>query len=77
MRTQGRTLLTSDSGLSLKLDGRSRLVMHYSTCMRVEQGLSRLNSGSPNLDNSTTMFKRYLMHIASAATAPEVLVDAP
>jgi hypothetical protein len=45
--------------------------------MRVEQGITRLNSGSPNLDNSTTMFKQYLMPIASPATVPKMLVDAP
>jgi hypothetical protein len=36
--TWGRTLLTSDSGLSLKLDGRSEPIMHYSAYTRVEQG---------------------------------------
>jgi hypothetical protein len=76
MKTQGRTHLTSDSGLSLKLDGRSKPVMHYSAYTRVEQGQTRLNSGSPNLDNSTTMSKQYLMPIAYLATAPEMLVVA-
>jgi hypothetical protein len=36
--TWGRTLLTSDSRLSLKLDGRSEPIMHYSAYTRVEQG---------------------------------------
>jgi hypothetical protein len=38
MRTWGHTLLTSYSGFSLKLDGRSKPVMHYSAYMRVGQG---------------------------------------
>jgi hypothetical protein len=57
LKTWGRTLLTSDSRFSLKLDGRSKPVMHYSAYTRVEQGQTCLNNGSPNLDNSTTMFK--------------------
>jgi hypothetical protein len=77
MRTQGRTLLASDSGLSWKLEGRSKPVMHYSAYTRVELGWTHLNSGSPNLDNSTTKFKWYLMPIASPAMVPEMLVDAP
>jgi hypothetical protein len=51
--------------------------MHYSTYTRVEQGYTRINSGLPNLDNSTTKFKRYLMPIAFSSTALEMLVDAP
>jgi hypothetical protein len=38
MRTRSRTLLTSDSGLWLKLDSRLKPFMHYSAYTRVEQG---------------------------------------